>query len=792
MPCVTAFLLTLAHPTLGQSLSTLKVRVINVRQEPVAVEARLLSLPDSAVVRSGSFPDGLVSFTAIRQSTALLWLSSLSYADTILHLENRNRPKPDLGTIIVQDRNVQLEEVRISRQAPLARYGSNGTVSMQVAGSILAGSTSVAQVLERSPGVIFTDGRISVAGKGEALIFLNNQAITYEQMMAIPVSRIVRVEIIANPSSRYDAEGKAVIRIITRTNSERGTAGSVTQQYTYSNFAGGEGNTLADGTYRRGKWTIAGNYSLRTGKDREVLSTTRTRPDSAIFLRSELTTDWQRRLRNYSAYGLGVQYTPTENTYYSFSYRGNLDRQGGHQFSRNSIDDAVNQGIYNSRLDKDEKRLNHSLIFNYNRTLDSLGSGFFAGSQLARFRTDVRDGIRERNVVNDSSFSRQLKNNQSYHITISSTQADYTKVFGRENKLETGIKLTYAHTASGTDFLVAGSEAGFRLDPGLSSQFAYTELIPAAYFNYTGAIGKTIRFATGIRGEWTRYELNTTAGNGQALRKSYGNVFPNLLLTKAVSTELDVRLSYVAKISRPRYQALNPWVIYQDPFTSIQGNPGLRPEKVHAFEMGMNYRQIDCRAGYNFTRDPISGAALRGDGPNTYVLKGINLEKDHTVFLSGSATFTIRWWNSTNTITLSQSKSMDRQYDFKLVRPRPQLYIYTTNTFNVNDLFKVQFMAWYLGDKYYGLFHSRSRATVTLGIEKDFFRKAWKLRLTANDLFHQTNASGNYSVGQTDIFYDRTYATSNVTVSLTYRFGKPFKTGYRSKSTAESEQNRAR
>ncbi|GAB3281142.1 outer membrane beta-barrel family protein [Larkinella harenae] len=789
---VTGFLFTLAHSVLSQPTYSLNATIVDARQQPVAVDAHLLSLPDSVLLKSGHFPDGRVSFSAIRPAKTVLRLRSLSFADSLIALADRSFSHRNLGVIVLREQAILMNEVRFTRQPPLVRHGINGTIEVQVAGSILAGSASVNQLLERSPGITFTEGRISVVGKGEALIFLNNQAITYEQMMTIPVSQIVRVEVIVNPSSRYDAEGKAVIRIITRQNAERGTSGSVMQQLTYSPFAGGEGNTLADFTYRHGKLTVSGNYTFRTGKDREVLYTTRTRPDSAIFLRSELTTDWQRQLRNYSSYSLGAQYNPTANAVLSLAYKGNLDRLGGRQYSQNKIDDAVNQGLYNSTLAKNEKRLNHSFLLNYNRTLDSLGSAFFVGSQVARFQTDVRDGIQESNLLNDSSFARLLKNHQSYHITIWSTQLDYTKRFGNGNKLETGLKLSFASTASSTDFLIAASEDGFQFDPALSSQFDYTERIPAAYIQYDGGLGKRTRYAAGIRGEWTQYELNTSAGSGQQLQKSYGHLFPNLLLTKAVSAELNVRLSYVAKITRPRYQALNPWVIYQDPFTSIQGNPGLRPEKVHSVETGLSYRDFDLRAGYNFTKDPISGAALRGDGPNSYVLKGINLEKDHTVFLTGSAVFTRGWWNTTTSLTVSRSKSVDHQYGFELIKPRPHLYVYTSHSLQVNNLFKVQLVAWYLGDKYYGLYYNKSRATVTLGLEKDFFKNAWKLRLTANDLFHQTNASGTYNVGKTAIYFDRTYNTANVTMSLTYRFGKPLKIGYRSRSTAETEQNRAK
>lgn len=209
----------------------------------------------------------------------------------------------------------------------------------------------------------------------------------------------------------------------------------------------------------------------------------------------------------------------------------------------------------------------------------------------------------------------------------------------------------------------------------------------------SGQIGKDPRYSGGVRGEWTKYELNTSAGNGQQLGKRYTGIFPNISLSAKLKPELDARFSYVSKITRPRYQALNPWVIYQDPFTSIQGNPGLIPERIHAFEAALNYKHFDLRAGYNFTGDPISAGALRGDGPSNYALKAINLEKDHTFFISGSMSLTIAFWNTTSILTVTRSNSIDNQYGFELVKPRPQLYAYTNNTFDVGGLFKIQLVA---------------------------------------------------------------------------------------------------
>jgi len=101
-------------------------------------------------------------------------------------------------------------------------------------------------------------------------------------------------------------------------------------------------------------------------------------------------------------------------------------------------------------------------------------------------------------------------------------------------------------------------------------------------------------------------------------------------------------------------------------------------------------------------------------------------------------------------------------------------------------------LAWYLGDRYYGLYYNKSRATVTLGLEKVLLKNTLTLRFTANDIFHQTNTSGTYSVGQTDIFFDRTYSTNYFRLSATFRLGQPAKSRMNTKSTGESENNRAR
>ena len=778
--------------TVAQQSYSVTAKVADTKNQPLPVTARVLSPKDSTLITGSLFEDGSILIIGIVHQKVILKLTSLSFSDTTIVIENTGQKAVDLGTIVMKEQNQLLNEVRITGQPPLVSHGKNGSIEIQVPGTLLAGSSSAIELLERSPGLSVTDGRITFIGKGEAIVFLNGRPITIEQLSAIPVNQILKVEILANPSSKYDAEGKAVVNIITKAHQEQGLLGSVTQQYSYTDFAGGESNTLFDLNYIKNKISLAGNLGFLAGNNREILYTTRKRPAAAEYLRSELTTDWKRKYNNFSNLGLGIQYDINEHTNFSLSYRGNLDNLGGSQDSRNVITTKLDNSLYKSHIHKNEDRKNHSLTINYNNTIDSAGSAIFFGTQYTSYQTATNDLINEDNLTGDNKVLKLIKNEVAQDIGISSTQADYTKVFKAERKMEAGLKFSYASNSSGTDFLVAGEEHEFEPDNDLSSKFRYTELLPAAYLNYNDKIWKNTSVAVGLRAEWTHYRLNTTSGEGQFIESSYLNIFPNILLSKNISDNLKIRASYVSKISRPRYQALNPFVIYQDPFTTIEGNPNLKPEKIHVFEMGANYGQFDLRAGFNYTLDPLSAAALRGSKPKSYVLKGINLQKDYTWLASASYSTNISWWNTTNTATLTYSRSIADQYDFVFVKPRPQIYVYSNNTFSVSNFFKLQLLAWYLGARYYGLYHNENRATVTIGVEKALWKNALTIRFTANDIFHQTNASGTYSVGQTDIYFDRTYSTNYFRLAATFRFGRPVKARFNNKSTGESENSRAR
>ncbi|WP_298734515.1 TonB-dependent receptor [uncultured Chitinophaga sp.] len=783
--CITAARLN------AQQISSISGRVANAANEPLTGNVIVLSAADSGFIKGTSFLNTAFEITNINRKEVLLKFTSLQFRDTIIKVTYNGQANIHLGTILVGSGKYQLNEVQVTSQVPMVRYSANGNIEVNVAKTILASSNSVNEILSRSPNVVIDDGgQIAVFGKGEAIFYLNGKRITREQMSAIPTSQIARIEIISNPSAKYDAEGKAVINIITKVNMQEGIIGTVSQHVTTSDFAGTNANTFLDLSYMKGKFSLVGNYGLLVGKSREYLYTTRTRPEGPDYMNSDLITDWKRKFNNYSNFGLGAQYNINERSNISLAYSGYVEKQGGSQDSRNAITTNDGTSHYTSNIAVNQERWNHTGTLNYNNTLDSLGSGLFLGTQLSYFNGDNDDFIDEKSIKDGTADGRLLKNLAGLKIYISASQADYTKVFSASSKLDLGVKFGYVNTRASTTFLISEKGEDFIYNKDLSNNFEYIEKIPAAYVNYNGKLGK-VNYSLGARGEWTNYDLNTSVGGGQTISDSYFNIFPNLLLNTSMQ-QVKMRFSYAARISRPRYQSLNPIVFYQDPFTTIEGNPFLVPEKTHAFEVGLNYKKYDFRVGYNYTLNPFTAAALRGDSANTYVLKAINLDKDNTFFASLSRQISIKWWTSLNTVSVSYSKSTDNKYNYAMVDSKPYVYLYSSNTFNVDNLFKLQLLAWYLGDKYYGVRYEKHRSTVTLGIEKDFFKNALKLSFTANDIFHKTNTSGIYDVGQTTVFYDRTYNTNYFRFIATYNFGNLKKTNYKIRQTGQSENNRAK
>jgi hypothetical protein len=775
----------------GQDLHSVKGKVVSQDSEPLMGNVVALSVKDSSFIKGDSFLEGDFELPGLNAKEVLLKLSSLQFQDSLIHITFTDERPVDLGVIVVNDRLQMLKEVEITGSAPLFNARPDGVLEVNVANTVLATSNSVTEILSRSPNIVSDDEGISVFGRGQAILYLNGKRITQDRLSSISASQVKSIEIIANPSAIYDAEGRAVINIITKDDLPEGYRATAQQHVSWSDMAGAMTSTILNFNYKKRKVEVAGHYDLRLGKERERLFTRRTRAPENDYLDSDVLWDRRRDYNNVSNYSLGVSHDLNGRGYASLEYNGSYENIDDETENRNHIITTDEDGLYANRTIREGLVTNNSFTINVNKVFDSLGSSLFAGGQFSQYRSALLDRITEDNVVNGQEVFSLLKSNQGSEVTVFSPQVDFVKAYAG-GKLGVGAKLSRVNVLSDVRFYSFNEEDEYEPDHQRSNDFEYRETVPAAYIQYDGVFNTAITYGLGIRSEWTRYTLYTTVQSAGTYSSSYVNVFPNAQVSVALSQHLKLRAAYTSRITRPPYQALSPSLIYQDAFTSIEGNPNLRPEKTHSFELGACLKMFDLKAGHNYTIDPLSGAALRGADEKSYVLKRLNFRKGHSYFTALSASISTRWLTSTNTVSVSYDKFVDDQYDYKQVGVRPQVYAYTSNKIDVGNAFTLQVLAWYLGEKYYGIRYDKDRSMVTLGVEREFFDKFLKCSFTANDIFHKTTAAGTYDVGQTFVAYNRVYNSNYYRLTLTCSFGQLKKTSYKTKSTSEAENSRAR
>jgi len=134
----------------------------------------------------------------------------------------------------------------------------------------------------------------------------------------------------------------------------------------------------------------------------------------------------------------------------------------------------------------------------------------------------------------------------------------------------------------------------------------------------------------------------------------------------------------------------------------------------------------------------------------------------------------------------------DRQHGYEAVGSRPQVYAYSSNKLNMGNVVTLHVVAWFLGERYYGIRYDKPTSIVTLGVERSFFGKFLKCTFTANDVFHKSNPAGYYTVGETLVTYNRLYNTRYFRLSVVCVLGRLGKSGYRGKAVGEVGNGRAR
>jgi len=712
----------------------------------------------------------------------------------------------NLGTIKMSPaKGTALKEVQITAQKSTMQLGIDKKV-FSVDQSLVSEGGSASDLLQNVP-TIQTDmeGNVSLRGSAGVRVLIDGKPSLIaggnvaQILQSIPASSIESVEVITNPSAKYDAEGQSgIINIVLKKNKKLGLNGSVA--LTAGNMDNYNANSSL--SFQNNKMNIFGNYSYRSGKRLSGGYSNITYLNSTfptVFANQNSDSEGIDKGHNLKA---GIDYYLTEKSVLSFSGGFNIrDNNRTELLYIDKLDGALNPIELSNRVNTNNRsgdsydlNLDFSQKFKKPREELTFNFGFSKGSNDSYqvFDTEIYNQNGQTVVLPLAINSNNgIGNDKNYNI-----QTDYTLPIGKAGKFETGYRSQIRFSDNNTLARVLNNTSGnYDLDYLVSNDFNSKDQVHAIYANYQNQI-KNFGYQFGLRGE--NATLNTSSGAYSAGndvlytpgKVAYTRLYPSVFLTQKLKGEQQVQLSYSRRVNRPRGWDTNPFLDTSEPLNYRQGNPNLKPEDVHAYEFSYNkyWPKVTFISSVYFrqTNDVIQRVRTAPDEEGITLTTPENLtsEKSTGLELIGKIDV-LKAWNFTANVNLFQS-NIKGVPEYGIVESSGFSWdANVTNNIILPYRITLQIKADYRAPQVVALGKRNAMYGVDAGAKYDFPNKKSSLSLNVRNVLDSRNWSMTTTNPGTTIDFKRYMQGPMASLTYSYRFGK---TDFQAKRTKKPDQ----
>lgn len=557
----------------------------------VSVENPQTGIPVAGVPTDES---GEFRIDNIDNGTYILRISMIGF--TTLEREftiSASRPEVNLRTLPLSEDVQVLDEVVIEGIQSQMRFEIDRRV-FNVAQNIASTGGSASDVLANIPSVeVDPEGEISLRGNASVTIWINgkasglsadNRAQVLEQL---PAESIERVELITNPSARYNPEGTAgIINIVLKRDRKAGYFGSIQAGADSRNGYNMSGNI----NYSSGKFESYLNIGHRVREREGRGYTYRNYVDDAGNVHAYLNQIRGDEEREWPYFGrAGITYHLTTKDHFSINTFGLLDFEK--EDDRMDYSSNVPGSFVRSfRLSENENNMKMGNVeFNYRRDFSEKSNLDLTVSHHAMDREEESLFTQQSEFADgseSSSYQFQHQDNKSRSWEI---QLDYVTEFGQQNKVEAGYKGDLSRTESPVETVSGPTEESAVFDEDLYNFFRYNQDVHALYATYSKRINQ-FGFQTGLRGEYTRMDTKSlaygeTEDNVAPYEDDYLSLYPSAFISYTLPGNNELQLNYTRRVSRPRRGQLNPFMNVMDSTNITYGNPYLTPQYSNALEL---------------------------------------------------------------------------------------------------------------------------------------------------------------------------------------------------------------
>ncbi|RFM29847.1 TonB-dependent receptor [Deminuibacter soli] len=765
----------------------------------------LLRAKDSVLVKLNvTDKDGAYKFSNAKPGNYLISVAYVGFDKGYSKTFELGTDAVTVPAIALAKPTAQLGGVTVVAKKPMVEVKADKTI-VNVENSINAVGNDAMELLRKSPGVLVDkDDNLSLSGKNGVQIYIDGKPSPLtgkdlaDYLRTIQSSQVESIELITNPSAKFEAAGNAgIINIKLKKNRSYGTNGSATAGYNIGTYA--KYNAGLSLNNRGKKVNLFGNYNYNKNLNENFFHLNRSISDTSFDQHSTMT---QRS--NTHGFKAGADYYATARSTFGVMVNGTLSDNSSGTRSLTPIvyipTGEVNRLLL-ARNIADGKRNNINGNVNY-RFADTSGHELNVDGDYGWYQ--IRSNQLQPNYYytpDNAHLINQIVYNMiaPTDINLYSLKSDYEQNF-KKGRLGLGFKTSYVKTGNDFQRYNVYSSSKF-LDTLRSNNFDYKENINAVYANYNRQL-KGVMFQVGLRventnskGESNGYKMlgNDYATYDSTFKRHYTDFFPSAALTFNKNPMNQLTFSYSRRIDRPAYQDLNPFEFKLDEYTYQKGNTQLTPQYTNSFSVTHMYKYfLNTTLSYSHVSDVFAQLVDTADKSKSFITKK-NLATQNLVNLNISAPLTFKWYSAFINVNSSYShyKSTDPSPDRNINLDVVNFNFYAQNTFKLTKTFSTEISGFYSSPSIWqGTFKSKQMWSVDAGVQQQVLKGKGTIKATVSDVFLTMRWAATSDYAGQHIRANGGWESRLLKLNFTYRFGSNQVKAARQRKTAADEESK--
>ncbi len=712
-----------------------------------AADVRLTSADDSSFV-TGTATDAGGNFLleVLKPGRFVLNVRMLGYNSTSVNeiILNRRKNEINLDTIRIKSGSeIQTDVIEIEAQKSPIEFSADKKI-FNVSEDITVTGGNALDVLKNVPSVqVDVDGNVSLRGSQNVKILVDGKPFGLEGsnrsavLQQIPANSVESVELMTNPSAKYNPEGiSGILNIILKKKTDAGYNGSFTANAGTNDKYSGSVNL----NYKTDKINFSGSYNYNNQRNVMTGSSLRQNffPGTAEFI-EQINTGNMKRLSHLVKAGIDFEIDRKQSIGLNLNYSPrNSSRLGKNE---NKYTDSLGNINLNflSNTNEDDAGKNFDASVNYNLKFKNPKNTLYGEVSYSRGTDDETSSTEEVYYIPVNNTPDKYKNIQNENENQTNIQLDYVNSPEKNIKIETGYKSIFRKNNDDINFLNYDySTNSYINNVNISNNFIYSENIHALYAIFTDKI-KDFSFSAGGRIEQTNTKGELVTGN-KNFDKSYFGFFPSASISQKLSLSQELQLTYSRRINRPDSRNLNPFPDVSDPLNIRIGNPDLKPEYTNSFELSyINYFKfatVTPSVFYRKTDDEISRYRIVTDSNiSITTFENLNSSKSYGLdFIVNSQI--LKWWNVNGNLSFYRSEVNASNISANLVNETDSWSARVSSAMNIPDLFDLQLTYFYSGKRISANGSVEPIQSLDAAVKKEFFNRRMSIGFRISDVFN--------------------------------------------------------